>query len=311
MKRRILFILILIPLLISPVFASSRHNKHSDTDKKIAKIELYVYGDTQSGKNADRLSQIEEDLFGRTTGQKDSEKAKYIYNLLFKGTTDSPSLDMKLSFLEWKLFNKTVQGSLEKRLAKLDKQIVGTVSMEPMAFRLEQLVQLTINTGFISMLPVTIPEGTRIKLKLIKKISSRHSRRGDIVQFKVADDLFVKGNVLAIAKGGIISAKVKNVRRGGRFGRTGYINLSITNIEAIDTTQIPVEVASSAQDKYNKRKIGMAVGASTVGYVVLGPIGIVGGAFIRGKDVTIPANTIIEVRTTTERTIKGVIVNRK
>jgi len=310
MKQRIILILTIIALLASPVFAATKH-KNTETDKKIAKIESYIYGGIQSGKTEDRLNQIEEDLFGRTTGQKVSEKAKYIYKLLFKGTSDSPSLDMKLSFLEWKLFNKTVQGNLETRLAKLDKQIIGTVSMEPMAFRLEQLVQLTINTGFISMLPVTIEEGTRIKLKLAKEISSRRAKKGDIVQFKVADDMFVNDNVLSIAKGGIINARVKSVRRGGRFGRSGYVNLEIKDIEAIDTTSIPVELANSAQEKYNKKKIGLAIGASTVGYVVLGPIGIVGGAFIKGKDVTIPANTVVEVRTTAEKKIQGVIVNKK
>ncbi|NLV94705.1 MAG: hypothetical protein GX031_09195, partial [Candidatus Riflebacteria bacterium] len=51
-----------------------------------------------------------------------------------------------------------------------------------------------------------------------------------------------------------------------------------------------------------------AAGASTLGYIVLGPIGLAGGAFIKGGEIEIPAGTEITVRTTEARRVTGVFV---
>ncbi|GAB4281386.1 MAG: hypothetical protein Kow0029_26440 [Candidatus Rifleibacteriota bacterium] len=309
MKSRIMTVLLLLTLCSLPGFAAKATGQNLEL--KVSKLERYIYGDVQPGAIGQRLSQIEEDLFGRSTAKNTEEKATFLNDFIFRGTNDSPSLDMKLSFLEWKLFNKTGQGNLETRLAELDKQVIGTVSMEPMAFRLEQLVHLTIENGLISLHKVKIPKGTEIKLKLGKSISSRNSQRNDLVPMTVADDLFIDRNILALSKGGIISGKVKSVRRGGRFGRSGYINLEIKTIESMDSTELPVEVAYAGQERFDKKRLGMAAGASTLGYLVLGPIGLAGGAFIKGDDVEVPAGTEITVKTLKDTYVTGVLVHRK
>lgn len=281
-----------------------------DLDKRISRIERYIYGDEQAAETADRLRQIEEDLFGRSTGQTDSEKSRYLHDFIFKGSSSNLSLDMKLSFLEWKLFNKTGEGTLEARLAAIDNKVIGNVSMEPMAFRLEQLVHLTIERGLISLHTVTIPAGTEIRLRMKKDLSSRTATKGDTIPMVVADDLFINGNVLVMTKGGIVTAEVKNVRRGGRFGRTGYVNLDVRNIESMDASLLSIKI-EDAGAKFDKRKIGMAAGASTLGYLVLGPIGLAGGAFIKGGEVEVPAGTEISVVTTEDRKVTGVLVPRR
>jgi hypothetical protein len=297
---------LLLALVLPAVAATSDLN-----EVRISKIERYVYGDEQSGAVSARLNQLEEDMFGRSTGKDDAEKITYLHDLIFKDSGENPSLDMKLSFLEWKLFNKTGQGNLEARLAELDKQVIGSVSFEPLAFRLEQLVHLTIENGLISLHRVRIPRGTEIKLKLGKNISSKTARKNDIVPMTVVDDLFVDSNILTMGKGGIISARVRSVRRGGRFGRSGFVNLDIKSIESMDSTELPVEVAYAGQERFDKKRIGMAAGASTLGYLVLGPIGIAGGAFVKGDDIEVPAGTEISVKTTRDMNVVGVLVHRK
>jgi hypothetical protein len=217
---------------------------------------------------------------------------------------------MKLSFLEWKLFNKTGEGNLGERLAEMDRMVVGNVSSEPMAFRLEQLAHLTIENGLISVHQVVIPQGTAIKMILQKDVSSRTAQKGDIIPLKLAQDFFVNNNILVMSRGGIVSASVKSVRRGGRFGRTGYVNLDVSRIESMDSSELTV-VVDDMGEKFDKRKIGMAAGASTLGYIVLGPIGLAGGAFIKGGEVEIPAGTEINVRTAQDCRVLGVLVQRK
>ena len=306
MKFRFLLTALLLALVLPAVAATSDLN-----EVRISKIERYVYGDEQSGAVSARLNQLEEDMFGRSTAKDDVEKITYLHDFIFKDSGENPSLDMKLSFLEWKLFNKTGQGNLEARLAELDKQVIGSVSFEPLAFRLEQLVHLTIENGLISLHRVSIPRGTENKLKLGKTISSKTARKNDIVPMTVVDDLFVDSNILTMGKGGIISARVRSVRRGGRFGRSGFVNLDIKSIESMDSTELPVEVAYAGQERFDKKRIGMAAGASTLGYLVLGPIGIAGGAFVKGDDIEVPAGTEISVKTTRDINVVGVLVHRK
>lgn len=306
--QKILIAILLVFLCASTTFAAQEADRN--LERVVSKIERYVYGDSQDAAIADRLRQVEEDLFGRSTGQKDNEKARYIHDFIFKCSPKNPSFDMKLSFLEWKLFNKTGEGSIAERLAAIDNQVVGTVSMEPVAFRLEQLMHLTIENGLISVHQVTIPQGTQIKMVLKKDISSRSAKKNDIIPMVLTEDLFISNNILVMSKGGIVSSSVKSVRRGGRFGRTGYVNLDVTKIESMDASELPIQV-DDIGEKFDKRKIGMAAGASTLGYIVLGPIGLAGGAFIKGGEVEIPAGTEINVKTTRDTNVLGVLVHRK
>ncbi|OGK08077.1 MAG: hypothetical protein A2W80_00075 [Candidatus Riflebacteria bacterium GWC2_50_8] len=305
---RILIAILLLCSLAGTAWASS--DVARDHDKKLSRLERYIYGDEQKGAEADRLRQIEEDLFGRNTGRKDAEKVSYLHDFIFKGSPANPSLDMKLSFLEWRLFNRTGEGNLEARLADIDKQVIGSVSMEPLAFRLEQQIHLIIENGLISLHQVTIPRGTEIKMRLKKDISSRSAKKNDIIPMVLSHDVFIDNNILVMTNGGIVTSSVKSVRRGGRFGRTGYVNLDVTKVESMDSTELPIQI-DAAGEKFDKRKIGMAAGASTLGYLVLGPIGLAGGAFIKGGEVEVPAGTEITVRTTEDCKVIGVLVNRK
>jgi len=41
--------------------------------------------------------------------------------------------------------------------------------------------------------------------------------------------------------------------------------------------------------------MGLAAGASAAGYIILGPIGVVGGVFVKGHHIDIPAGTELMV----------------
>lgn len=308
MKQRYL----IVAILLAACFCSLLKAEPVDQEvrMKISRMERYIYGAEQDASNSNRLKQIEEDLFGRNTGQSDSEKAKYLHDFIFVGSNQNPSLDMKLSYLEWKLFNTTIEGSLEERLAKIDKYITGIPSNEAMAFRLEQQVHVIIENGLISTHKVTIPAGTKLKVKLKKKLSSKTAKKGDLVPMVIADDVFINDSILVMTKGGIISPTIKSVRRSGRFGRTGYINLDLSNLETMDSTLVKVSI-DDAGEKYDKKKIGMAAGASALGFVVLGPIGLAGGAFVKGGEIEIPVGAEFDIVTREDCKVTGVSVPKK
>ncbi|HAK74612.1 MAG TPA: hypothetical protein DCP36_15610, partial [Sporomusaceae bacterium] len=60
--------------------------------------------------------------------------------------------------------------------------------------------------------------------------------------------------------------------------------------------------------KEETKSLAKAAGATVAGLIVLGPVGVVGGAFIRGKDVTIPAGAELYIQTKTEASVYGLKV---
>lgn len=49
--------------------------------------------------------------------------------------------------------------------------------------------------------------------------------------------------------------------------------------------------------------MAMAAGASIAGIAILGPIGVIGGAFVKGKNVDLPVGTELYIQTKTDNTL--------
>ena len=58
--------------------------------------------------------------------------------------------------------------------------------------------------------------------------------------------------------------------------------------------------------KKEMQHLAMAAGASLAGIAVLGPLGVVAGAFVHGKNVDLPAGTELYIQTKTDTTVYGV-----
>ena len=50
----------------------------------------------------------------------------------------------------------------------------------------------------------------------------------------------------------------------------------------------------------------MAAGASLAGMLVLGPIGIIGGAFVNGKNIDLPEGTELYIQTRNDEVIYAI-----
>lgn len=276
--------------------------------RSIERLERYVYGEIQTGDAVARLGKLETDLLGRRMGRSASHRASNLISLVFKGTAATPSLDMKLNFLEWKVFHETRGGKLAERIAALDTSITGQASSEPLAFRVEQLMQMTLDSGIISLHPVKIPAGTIFRVKLTAPISSAVVKEGDPVSLALAADLLIDRSILVVSRGAPVVGEIEKVRRGGRFGRSGFIKLLVNDIPGVDSTGIPVKIIGFAGSELDRKKLGMAAGASVLGYLAMGPVGLVGGAFVKGQDAVLPAGTELEIETISATQVTGIVV---
>lgn len=303
---KILFALLAFAIALMPVQAADKATT-PDT-RSVERLERYVYAAVQTGDLKTRLGKLETDLLGRRLGRSVSHRVSNLIDLVFKGSAGTPSLDMKLNFLEWKVFHETRGGKLAERVAALDTSVTGQPAAEPLAFRVDQLMQMTLDSGIISLHPVKIPAGTTFRVKLTEPISSAVVREGDPVSLALAGDLLIDRSILVVSRGAPVVGEIAKVRRGGRFGRSGFIKLLINDVPGIDSTGIPVKITGFANSELDKKKLGMAAGASALGYLAMGPVGLVGGAFVKGQDAVLPAGTELEIETVASAQVTGIVV---
>ena len=57
--------------------------------------------------------------------------------------------------------------------------------------------------------------------------------------------------------------------------------------------------------KAENKSLATAAGASVAGMLILGPLGVVGGAFVHGKDVNIPVGSEVYIQVKEQTNLYG------
>ncbi len=143
-------------------------------------------------------------------------------------------------------------------------------------------------SGFTAAAELQIPEGTLIKISLETPLSSRVNKKGEMVKFKVDRAVKIASKTL-IEKGALAQAQITEVRGPGKFGRNARLKLKFLFVINKSGKQVPIHLGEQAA-KINKQE-GYAIGASAGGFLLLGPIGLLGGAFVKGKHVELGKGT--------------------
>mgnify|MGYP001329675446 CR=1 FL=1 len=203
-------------------------------------------------------------------------------NALYEKPDFSDADGIRVSELEEGLDGKVATGSLSGRVHALRTSLLG-------------------NKKFTSE-TVSVPAGTIVTMKNMDPIQSKTLTEGDTVRFIVAEDVQV-GDVVAIPRGMETDATVSKARKAGRFGRDGKVEISYHTVRAADGTPVALTVGEKTKEQY-KRTAG-AVGASAAGAIILGPVGLVGGLFVKGNDVDIPAGTVMYAETKANTDVVG------
>ena len=84
------------------------------------------------------------------------------------------------------------------------------------------------------------------------------------------------------------------------------VTVWLDTIPAIDGTEFTAVQGKEAKDR--TRNEVKAAGASVAGAVLLGPVGLVGGAFVKGKNIEYPAGSTIYVQPQDSVTIQGLVI---
>ena len=303
------FLLLTATLLLSlavPCGAGAKDGDKSSSAQMMENIETIVYGDTAKGGLTERLSSVEEALFGRSLPGTIAERHSAILNFLEVGTEDQPSMIFKLGVAEW-IVNKKIYASRPAvgRLETLEADLDGAVQHgKPIAMRVEHLLS-TLVTDPVTFRSVTLPGNVPLKLRFMDELSPARNKEGDQVRIELTNDLIVDQCLVAPA-GSLVLTEVREVVKPRAFGVPGEVRLTFSGLKPLGPQRPPVAVGEAAKKaieearKTGDRGEGAIVGAgaaSIAGAALLGPVGLIGGLFIRGNSIRIPEGSITFVQT--------------
>jgi hypothetical protein len=168
--------------------------------------------------------------------------------------------------------------------------------------------------------PIVIPAGTAVTVSLQQAVSSKTSQDGERFQATLAEPLVVGGQVV-VPKGTNCYGTVTEAHAAGKFKGAATLKLSLNRIEIGGT---PVEIKTSGVAKTStgkgKRTAGLIGGGAAggaiigalagggkgaaIGALVGGGAGTAGAAFTGNRDISLPAETVLNFQLTEPITVQ-------
>ena len=133
-----------------------------------------------------------------------------------------------------------------------------------------------------------LEDGTPIKLRTARTVSSADAHAGDTLDFEVLEEVQVNG-VLVVPKGGIAWGTVTEAEPKRRMARGGKLNVNIDAVRLTDGEKVALRAVKEV-------KGGGHTGAMTGGMVATAIVFFPAAPFflfMHGKDITIPKGTEI------------------
>lgn len=136
--------------------------------------------------------------------------------------------------------------------------------------------------------PNILFEGTPVKLKLEKTLSSATAHAGDQIDFLVVEDVSVNG-VVVISKDSHAIGTVTEVEPKRRLGRAGKLDITLDSVRLIDRDRDKINLRAQAGGK------GQDHTGAMIGAMAATALFTFGGSalwlLMHGKDITIPQGT--------------------
>ena len=142
-----------------------------------------------------------------------------------------------------------------------------------------------------------VPGGTVLNLELAEALSSKTNRLGDVVKLKMLDNLLIN-DVVVVPAGALVYGKITELTGSGLFGRAGKLAFSVDSVKAVNGVEIPLKYMG----KIEAGSDGGAVAVATV-------VSLVGGLFMKGKNVSVPAGTKIGAKVKNDTDLHTTLTN--
>ena len=133
-----------------------------------------------------------------------------------------------------------------------------------------------------------LEDGTPIKLRLTRNLSSADATTGDRVDFEVLEDVKAK-DVIVVPRGGLALATVTEAQHKRRMARGGKLDVNIDDVRLIDGEKAPLRAVKEAKGGGHTGAMTGAMIGTAIVFFPAAPLFL----FMHGKDITIPKGTEI------------------
>jgi hypothetical protein len=133
-----------------------------------------------------------------------------------------------------------------------------------------------------------LDDGTPVRLRINRTISSEDAQVGDTVDFEVLED--VKSHeIILIPRGGIALATITEAQAKRRMGRAGKLNVNIDSVKLVDNEKIALRAVKEVKGGSHVGAMTGAIVATSIVFFPAAPLFLL----MKGKDITIPKGTEI------------------
>lgn len=277
--------------------------------KLIEQSEELIFGVIKDGNLHERFEHIESTLFSKiNTNEPFMDRAKTIRKELLDGDNINPSLILKVNFIEWSVFATITQASILDKLDRLETSFSGkSFGESSIVTRVKRLLNIILPGEDISFRTAIIPEGTLIEISLLRSLHSNSTKKNERFGFVVCSNTVID-NLLVIPAGSYGVGDVVDVKRARWFGRRGKLYLNFKYIFSIDGSKVAITIDKKAST--NNKKMGLSITTSLLGAAAFGPVGLVGGFFIKGSDVHIAENQKLYVSVGEPISLRGIKIKK-
>jgi len=134
----------------------------------------------------------------------------------------------------------------------------------------------------------TLEDGTPVKLRIGRTVSSADAHVGETVDFEVLEEVKL-GNTLIIPKGGMAWATVTEAQPKRRMGRGGKLDMNIDSVRLVDAEKVALRAVKDAKGGGHVGAMTGAIVATAIVFFPAAPLFL----FMHGKDISIPKGTEI------------------
>ncbi len=140
----------------------------------------------------------------------------------------------------------------------------------------------------VAQTTAVLQDGTPVRLRLNRTLSSADAKVGDNVDFEVLDEIKV-GDLIVIARGATALATVTEAQAKKRMARGGKLNVNIDHVRLVNNEKVALRAVKETKGGGHTGAMTGAMVATGIVFFPAAPLFL----FMHGKDITIPKGTEI------------------
>ncbi len=148
--------------------------------------------------------------------------------------------------------------------------------------------QVATTSNFTSAKGFVLEDGTPVRLRLNRTISSADAHVGDTVDFEVLEDISVNGT-LVIPKSGLAFATVTEAQSKRRMARGGKLDINIDYVKLVSSEKAALRAVKEVKGGGHTGAMTGGIVATSIVFFPAAPFFL----FMHGKDISIPKGTEI------------------